>query len=86
MAHVEGTSSLDFFRVIPLVKHLLPKLRIDFSNVFNIKQFSVGSGREISRQLQQAYENWSSQYIRLPKLPYAVLYLRTVLLFLLFHR
>lgn len=84
MAHVSGTSSWDFLRIIPFVKLFLPKFRIDFSESLDINNFNNGTGREISQKLQQVYDSWSRPYEPLPKFKYAALYLRSFLLFLLF--
>jgi 1-acyl-sn-glycerol-3-phosphate acyltransferase len=59
MAHVAGTSTWDLLRVIPFMKIILPKLRVDFSEALDISQYIKGEGREISQKLQQVYENWS---------------------------
>lgn len=83
MAHVEGTSAWDFFRVLPFVGKLLPKFKIDFSDVLEVKNYTDGCGREISQKLQQSYDSWASSFRRISKIKYAALYLRSILLFLL---
>lgn len=85
MAHVSGTSSWDFLRLIPFFNKFLPKFRIDFSEPSSLDTFSTGTGREISFQLQQYYDSWSRPYEPLPKFKYAALYLRSFLLFLIFQ-
>ena len=85
MAYVEGTSILDFFRIIPLVKNILPNFRINFSRPVNIIKLSQGEGPDITRKLQQVYENWSRPLKPLPKHQGALLYLRSILMFLLIH-
>jgi 1-acyl-sn-glycerol-3-phosphate acyltransferase len=83
MAHVEGTSAWDFFRVLPYIGKLLPKFKIDFSEVQEIKNYTDGCGREISQKLQQTYDSWAGSFKRISKIKYAALYLRSLLLFLL---
>jgi len=84
MAYVNGTSTLDYFRVIPFVNKFLPKFKIDFSDPLDIKNFNYGSGREISQKLQQVYDHWARPYEPLPKFQNVALYLRSFLFFLLF--
>ena len=84
MAHVSGTSDWDYFRIIPFVHKFLPKFRINFSEPQEISNFIYPEPRQIANQLQNHYEKWSLPFEPLPKFQYAVLYLRSFLLFLLF--
>jgi len=85
MAYVSGTSTWDFFRLIPFLDRFLPRFRIDFSQAFPSTSFSGDSGRKISQSLQRVYDNWSLPFEPLPKFQKAALYLRSFFLFLLFR-
>lgn len=84
MAHVSGTSTWDFLRIIPLVKYLLPKFKIEFSDAINASDFIGDNGRSIALNLQNVYDRWSLPFYPLPKFKIAALYLRSFLFFLLF--
>lgn len=85
MAHVTGTSTFDFLRIIPFVSEILPKFKVDFSEPLNAADFVGSNGRLISEQLQNVYDRWALPYEPLPKFKYVALYLRSFLLFLLFR-
>jgi len=84
MAHITGTSTFDFLRIIPFVSKFLPRFKIEFSEALNATNFSGNNGRQISQHLQSVYDQWSLPYEPLPKFQYAALYLRSLLFFLLF--
>ena len=85
MAHVSGTSTFDFLRILPFFKFILPRFKIEFSQSFNANSFVNGdSGRQIALNLQSVYDNWSRPFEPLPKFQTAALYLRSFLLFLIF--
>ncbi len=84
MAHVRGTSTADFLRILPHVGQILPKFKIDFSEPLNASDFVGDDGRQISQRLQAVYDQWALAFKPLPKFKYAALYLRSFLLFLLF--
>lgn len=62
MAHVSGTSSWDFFRIIPLLNKAFPKLKIQFSNPLKASNFTGENGRVIAQKLQEAYVRWLNRY------------------------
>jgi len=85
MAHVSGTSTIDFLRILPFIGQILPKFKIEFSDPLNVADFTGNNGRLISKQLQNIYDRWSLPFEPLPKFQIAALYLRSLLLFLLFR-
>lgn len=85
MAHVTGTSTFDFLRIIPFVNKFLPKFKIEFSEALNASDFTGNDGRTIANNLQNVYDRWSLPFYPLPKLKMAALYLRSLLFFLLFR-
>lgn len=84
MAHVSGTSTWDFLRILPLVKYFLPKFKLEFSEALNASDFIGDNGRAIALSLQNVYDRWSLPFYPLPKFKIAALYLRSFLFFLLF--
>lgn len=85
MAHVSGTSTWDFLRIIPFVHRFLPRFKINFSEVYNVSDFSLADPKMTAKNLQNYYENWSEKFRPLPKFQHAALYLRSFLLFLIFQ-
>lgn len=85
MAHVSGTSSWDFFRILPLVNRLLPKFKIEFSLPIPASRINQGSGRTIAQKLEAQYYSWANPFEPVPKFRAALLYLRTVLFFIMFR-
>ncbi|MFA5025621.1 MAG: 1-acyl-sn-glycerol-3-phosphate acyltransferase [Candidatus Shapirobacteria bacterium] len=85
MAHVSGTSTWDFLRILPFFSKLLPKFKIEFSQVLDASDFVGDDGRVIALNLQNTYDQWSLPFYPLPRFQYAALYLRSFLLFLLFR-
>lgn len=85
MAYVSGTSSWDFFRVIPVLNKIFPKLRIKFSEPMQAEKFIAENGRQISHNLQKVYDRWSIPFEHLPKLKIAAIYLRSLLPFIFFR-
>ncbi len=86
MAYVSGTSSWDFFRIIPLLGKILPKLKIKFSMPLEATNICGGSGRLIANSLQDIYDRWSLPLKPLPKFQSVVLSLRSILFFIFFNR
>jgi 1-acyl-sn-glycerol-3-phosphate acyltransferase len=84
MAHISGTSTFDFFRILPFIGKLFPKFKIEFSDALNATNFSGDNARQISQHLQNVYDQWSLPFYPIPKFQYAALYLRSLLFFLLF--
>lgn len=84
MAHVDGTSTWDFLRVIPFLNKIFPKFRINFSEPLPVSDFVGDSGRHISEHLQSVYDRWSLPFEPLPKYQVAALYLRSLFFFFLF--
>lgn len=82
MAYISGTSTWDFFRIIPFIRKFFPKFRIRFSPPVKASNFSSENGRQIAQQLQAYYYNWSFPFHPLPKLWAYASYLRSILLFL----
>lgn len=85
MAHVSGTSTADFLRILPFFSKILPKFKIEFSDTLNASDFVGDNGRQIAANLQSVYDRWSLPFYPLPKFQSAALYLRSFLLFLLFR-
>lgn len=85
MAHVGGTSTWDYLRLIPFISRFLPRFRINFSGVFSASDFSLNNPKMTAKNLQDHYENWSEQFKPLPKFQHVALYLRSFLLFLIFQ-
>lgn len=84
MAHVTGTSTADFLRILPFFGKILPNFKIEFSEALNASDFVGDDGRAIAKNLQGVYDQWSLPFYPLPKFQYAALYLRSFLFFLLF--
>lgn len=84
MAHVTGTSTWDFIRILPFIGKIMSKFKIEFSEPLNASDFIGGSGRQIAQNLQNVYDQWSLPFYPLPRFRYAALYLRSILFFLLF--
>lgn len=84
MAHVSGTSSWDFFRILPFIGKILPKFKIEFSDPLSTDNFNEDNGRLISLQLQNVYDRWSLPFYPLPKFQKVAYYLRSLLFFFLF--
>lgn len=84
MAHVSGTSTADFLRILPFIGKILPKFKIEFSEALNASDFMGDDGRTIAKNLQNVYDRWSLPFYPLPKFQMAALYLRSLLFFLLF--
>ncbi len=85
MAHVSGTSSWDFFRILPFIGKILPKFKIEFSDPLSADNFNGDNGRLISLKLQNVYDHWSLSFYPLPKFQKAAYYLRSLLFFFLFR-
>lgn len=58
LARIEGTSKLDTMRIIPGIKHLLPEIKIAFSEPIKLKELGTDKPKEITKVLQKKYENW----------------------------
>ena len=84
MAHVEGTSTWDFLRIIPFLNKIFPKFKINFSEPLPASDFAGENGRLISEHLQNVYDRWSLPFEPLPKFQVAALYLRSLFFFFLF--
>ncbi|MBT3302339.1 MAG: hypothetical protein HOF35_16270 [Bacteroidetes bacterium] len=67
MTHISGTSKLDYFRAIPLLKKVLPRFRIIYSGPAELKKFVSGDPKVDTKSLQDYYFNWVNTEI-LPKL------------------
>lgn len=85
MAHVSGTSSWDFFRIIPFIGKIMPKFKIEFSEPLSAKNFVEDDARLIALKLQAVYDRWSLPFYPLPKFQKAAYYLRSLLFFFLFR-
>ncbi len=85
MAHVSGTSSWDFIRILPFIGKIMPKFKIEFSDPLSADNFSGDNGRFISLKLQNVYDRWSLPFYLLPKFQKAAYYLRSLLFFFLFR-
>jgi 1-acyl-sn-glycerol-3-phosphate acyltransferase len=85
MAHVSGTSTADFLRVIPFVNKFMPKFKVEFSEALDATDFTGDNGRQIAQNLQNVYDQWSLPFNPLPKFQNFALYLRSFFLFLLFR-
>jgi len=85
MAHVSGTSSWDFIRILPFVGKIMPKFKIEFSDALSAENFTGNNGRLISLKLQNVYDRWSLPFYPLPKFQKAAYYLRSFLFFFLFR-
>lgn len=58
MAFIEGTSNWDYFRIVPLLGKLLPRLRITFSKPMPMNQFGDNGAREIAKNMEVEYKRW----------------------------
>jgi len=85
MAHVSGTSSWDFIRILPFIGKLLPEFKIEFSKALNATDFMGDNGRVISLHLQSVYDRWSLSFYSVPKFQKVALYFRSLFFFFLFR-
>lgn len=83
-AHASGTSTFDFLRLLPFVDKLMPDFKIEFSPVYSLSDFRYANPKISARQLQGAYDHWSTPFYNLPAGKAFALYLRSILFFLLF--
>lgn len=58
MAHIEGTSKLDYIRLIPGISKLMPNFRVTFSNLLKIGDVWQGEARQTAQYLELIYKNW----------------------------
>jgi hypothetical protein len=86
MAHVRGTSGWDFLRILPLVGRILPKFIIDFSEPILASNFAGDNARFVAQNLQNTYYRWALVFEPLPKIQTVALYLRSILLFVIFKK
>lgn len=84
MAYVSGTSIWDFFRIIPFLRKLFPKFKIQFSEPIKASDLSGSNGRQISRNLQTIYYHWTFPFKPIPKFQNLAIYLRSILFFFFF--
>ncbi len=84
-AHTSGTSTFDIFRLLPLVDKFMPDFKIEFSTPYPLSEFYHSNPKVITSKLQTEYDRWSLPFYTLPKCRSFVLYLRSLLFFLLFR-
>lgn len=63
MAHVSGTSNLDFLRIIPFVNRFLPKIKINFAKPINISKYSKQEAKLITSEVEKDYFKWVEENV-----------------------
>lgn len=58
MSYIEGTSELDWFRLIPFINKILPPLNIYFSEAIPINSYFKYTPKEITNKLEEKYNQW----------------------------
>jgi 1-acyl-sn-glycerol-3-phosphate acyltransferase len=58
MAHIEGTSSWDYWRLIPFLGKIMPKIRIRFSEAIEVNKVIGKSGKITTKNLEEKYYRW----------------------------
>jgi 1-acyl-sn-glycerol-3-phosphate acyltransferase len=58
MANIEGSSSWDYFRLIPGVSRLLPTIKVRFSLPIEVNEYRKMKAKEIALKLETKYEEW----------------------------
>lgn len=60
MANIAGSSSWDYFRLIPGISRMLPTIKVRFSAPIKAKEFKDDEAKEIAKTLEVRYEleNW----------------------------
>ncbi|MFA6519002.1 MAG: 1-acyl-sn-glycerol-3-phosphate acyltransferase [Candidatus Shapirobacteria bacterium] len=58
MANISGTTHWDYFRLIPGLSRILPKIRVRFSAPIGVNEFKESEAREIAKKLETRYEKW----------------------------
>ena len=58
MAHIKGTSSWDYLRLIPFLGKVMPKISIELSPDFSVNEVTVGEAKETTKKLEKKYNQW----------------------------
>lgn len=58
MAHVEGTSTLDYLRLIPGMKYLLPTIKFRFTKPRLMSKFFGKDAKDITKRVEKEYYAW----------------------------
>ncbi len=58
MAHTQGTSGWDYFRLIPFVNKFMPPITISFTNGGKVSEYINDDPKKTTQNLQQKYYRW----------------------------
>jgi 1-acyl-sn-glycerol-3-phosphate acyltransferase len=58
MVQVKGTSTWDYLRIIPGIRHLLPKVYVNFANPITADKFLTVEAKAITKKVEEKYYAW----------------------------
>jgi len=63
MAYVSGTSTLDYLRIIPIIRNFLPKVYITFADPISTDEFFGVDAKIIAKNMENKYYDWAKRIV-----------------------